>query len=108
MNIVAQWSSEISYLNILICDSLYMSISHFFIPDLQRFGANAVQYAEKSTLKSIFKHFFFWKINKMLQQAGAKSEYARAANFNMSLLSSNNIDETRQIKHFFTQLLAIQ
>lgn len=63
MNIVAQWSSEISYLNILICDSLYMSISHFFIPDLQRFGANAVQYAEKSTLKGILKHFF-WKIKK--------------------------------------------
>ena len=54
---------EISYLNILVCDSLDVSISDFLIPDLQRFGANAVQYAEKSTLKGILKHFF-WKIKK--------------------------------------------
>ena len=100
---------EISYLNILVCDSLDVSISDFLIPDLQWFGPNAVQYAEKSTLKSIFKHFFFWKINKVLQQAGAESEYARAANFNLLLLwSSDNIDDTRQSKNFFTQLLAIQ
>ena len=61
---------EISYLNILVCDSLDVSISDFFIPDLQRFGANAVQYTEKSTLKSILKHFF-WKIQQNIT-AGRK------------------------------------
>ena len=44
-------------LDVLVCDSLDVSIPHFLVPDLQRFGSNTVQYTEESTLECVLEHF---------------------------------------------------
>lgn len=45
-------------MNIVIGDTLDMAVSYFFIPDLQRFTANTVQYREETRLKCVLKHFY--------------------------------------------------
>ena len=43
-------------LNVWICDSLDMSISHFFVPNLQWFTPNAVQDRQEPRLKGVLEH----------------------------------------------------
>lgn len=43
-------------LDVIVGDSLDVTISHLFIPNLQRLTANAVQYRQETRLKCILKH----------------------------------------------------
>lgn len=44
-------------LNIVVCYALYVAISYFLIPDLQRFAANAVEDGQETALERVFEHF---------------------------------------------------
>ena len=43
-------------LDVLVCDPLDVSIPHFLVPDLERFGANTVENAQEATLECVLKH----------------------------------------------------
>ena len=99
-------SKQQPHLNILIGDSLYMTISDFLIPDLQRFGPNAVQYTEKSTLKSILKHLLSsGKSQKTLHlQQGQRAKACRELQFTnvviyrLKIFKSNNPTNIEKIQ----------
>ena len=44
------------YLNVLVGDPLYVTISDFLVPDLERLRPDTVQNAEKPTLECVFEH----------------------------------------------------
>lgn len=43
-------------LNIVVCYALYMTISYFLVPNLQRFAANAVEDGQEAALKRVLEH----------------------------------------------------
>lgn len=45
-------------LDVVVRDPFDVAIAHFFVPDLQRFAADAVQNGQEARLKRIFEHFY--------------------------------------------------
>lgn len=43
-------------LNIVVCYSLYVAISYFLVPDLQRFAADAVEDGQEAALERVLEH----------------------------------------------------
>lgn len=50
---------EYERLNVVVGDTLDVSIAHLLVPYLERLGADTVQNGQKSALKCIFEHFLF-------------------------------------------------
>jgi len=46
-------------LDVVVCDTLDVTISDLFVPDLQWLATNAVEYRQEAALKCVLEHVWF-------------------------------------------------